>query len=187
MEERPKASEAQSITYREELPTWGEVIKLRRRIGELKATVEDLHDQIDGMRIDAENLEHKDAEISRLKQKVKLQATKIGDRAILLERIRQLEQENGELEAGIARALGRVVVVAKEDEVAHLAAALVQIRDFAAASLGPATGLDGEQPVIGDPGARLRQLRSVAQHALDRCKATEQQLDPKAVLKGGES
>lgn len=46
------------------------------------------------------------------------------------DRVKDLERENGQLEARLARLTGRVVVVAKEDEVAMLVSTLVQVRDM---------------------------------------------------------
>jgi hypothetical protein len=162
-----------SITYREDLPSWEELVALRRQLLESRATSKhlshELH-QAHGAAIGRDELEQE----LNVKESARVRlAEKVNDQKAMLEEqhriIQQLELENGTLEARHARDMGRVVVVGVQDDMATLVTALDQIRQYCEASIPPDNGA-----ISGDPDPRLgriRQVKGLADRALAEVRA----------------
>jgi chromosome segregation ATPase len=169
----------------QESPTWEDIARLRRLNQKLSAEVVVLKEEIAGL--ETEKAEHEDEAEGLQKSFDKKSVTLKRVEAALLRLdldvqtkarlIVRLEQENGELEARLARALGRTFVVTKNDEIAALVSGLVQIAEWCEHNVGRA----GEKParmVVNEydvDKARLRQLRDHARLLLERVGVKEQQ------------
>jgi len=164
-----------------ENPTWEDVVRQRRLNQKLSAEVTVLKEELDVLDEIKANLSDEEKQRRDLVEQLEEKQAAVKRTALELFEARtqlcRLETENGMLEARLARALGRTIVVEATDEIAFLVSTLHQINEWCEASIGK---LDGPRLRDGfrnyppqEVEARLRQVRNAAHLALKKCGARD--------------
>jgi len=160
----------------ETFPTWVEYARLQRLNARLSAEnqvlKEEISDAAKTIRQGISRAQARREQTEELERNVEESAKKLEstnrnlDRA--LDEVVRLQAENGALEARLARALGRTFVVSKDDEVAMLVSALVQVKEWCAHDVESADAgekhsiLKSSRPEL----ARIRQVLGTVTRAL---------------------
>jgi chromosome segregation ATPase len=168
-------------------PTWDEWANVNRKYERARAQVNVLRSEVEGLEqqiadVEAELLvstekvkNQKDrVEVFRDKLDEARKETKVVEETTKALRLRvgNLERENGMLEAQVARAQGRCVVIAGSAQAEMLAQALVQVRDICAHATAARSDI-GAVAYEVEGGPKLRQLHSIARRALEESGAAE--------------
>jgi chromosome segregation ATPase len=154
-------------------PTWDEFARVKRQRDAARADLTVVKEELDSTLADYAALESKcDVFERHSKDRAKLNQLMrdINEKLATSEhRVQELERENGRLEANLARAAGRVVVVAPTAQTEIVVNALIQIRDL----VEPYTrknsrhGEDFWEVPNTPADARCRQLHSIVKRALE--------------------
>jgi hypothetical protein len=177
---------------REPKPTWEELARARRVNERLKSEVKVREEEIEALEqqieLDEGRRERRRAKAIESRERIEELEALVAQSEVadgirtghideLRSDIERLNLENGQLEARLARALGRTFVVSRDDEMAAVVSSLLSIREWCQATVDQEDRENCGQVIkYSPPGyARVRQVLAEVKRVLEFTGVKEEQ------------